>query len=223
MKFIISTDWEMQIRAAVLSVVKNSEAALQDAIDTAVSEASSYLRSKYKTSEIFAPVYEWNKLASFAKDTRILFTAPAFTTTATYATDELASKDGKILKAKSNLAAGAFNAANWDIIADNNSLYFVTAANTTAGYLPTTSEYSAGDTRHPLLLTYTKDIALYHIHSNISPQNIPELRKKRYDDAIAWLNKVSKDLLDADLPLSDTNQPYGSMRFGGNPKYGQRW
>lgn len=223
MKFIITPDWEMQIRAVVLAAVKNSDAALADAIDTAVSEASSYLRSKYDTAKIFAPVYDWSATLSFPKDTRILFSAPAFSATSAYAQNALMSTGGYIYKAKAAIIAGAFNAAQWDNIATNNSFYYVVADNTTAGYLPTTSEYGAGDTRHPLLLTYTKDIALYHIHSNISPQNIPELRKKRYDDAIVWLNKVSKDLLDVDLPLSDESQPFGSMRLGGNTKYGERW
>lgn len=223
MKFITTYDWDMQIRAVVLSTVKNSDAALADAINTAVSEASSYLRSKYDTAKIFAPVYEWNPSNSYPKDTRILFTAQAFNPSSTYTTNQLVSQNGFIYKAKGAVSAGPFNASQWDNIATNNSLYFVTATASTAGNLPTTSEFGLGDTRHPALLMYTKDIALYHIHSNISPQNIPELRKKRYDDAIAWLNKVSKDLLDVDLPLSNINQPFGSMRLGGNAKYSERW
>lgn len=222
--FIIDSDWDMQIRASVLGVVKNSSAALTDAVNTAIEEARSYLRSKYDVAKTFAPIYTWQSEVSYPKNTRILFSATAFSTTATYATDDLVSKDGFIYQAKENITAGVFNATKWDNIATNNSFFYVIATNSTAGILPTDlDEYTAGDTRNPMIVAIIKDIALYTIHSNISPNNIPQLRKDRYDGAIKWLNNVSNDRLSADLPLADTDQALGSMRLGGNTKYSERW
>jgi len=50
----------------------------------------------------------------------------------------------------------------------------------------------AGDNRNQQMVNYLIDIVLYHLHSRISPRNIPELRVKRYDDAIAWLKQCAK-------------------------------
>lgn len=181
MKFIITQDWDMQIRSNVLSAVKNSEAALNDAIDTAVAELQSYLRNKYDVAKVFAPIIAFDNSRSYPKDTRL------------------------------------FDAGS-------QKMYVVIATNSTAGLAITdTSQFTQADTRHPLLLTYCKDIALYHIHTNISPQNIPQLRKDRYDQAISWLNKVNKDMLSLDLPLLDANNPSASFRLGSKSKYSDRW
>lgn len=50
----------------------------------------------------------------------------------------------------------------------------------------------AGDNRNQQMVNYLIDVVLYHLHSRISPRNIPELRVKRYDDAIAWLKQCAK-------------------------------
>lgn len=223
MKFIIESDWEVQIRSAVLNVVQGSADALADAIDTAISEASSYLRGKYDVAKIFAAVYTWDAAKSYPLNTRIVFTAPAFSASSTYLEDALVVYASKIYQAKTALAAGAWNASNWDYVADNYSHFYVVVANSTAGYLPTSVEYAAGDTRDAILLTYTKDIALYHAHSPIASQNVPANRQKRYDDAVKWLDKVSTDKLNPNLPLADSEQPSGAFRLGGNDKYSTRW
>jgi len=80
-----------------------------------------------------------------------------------------------------------------------------------------TTYWTQGDNRSQQLLTFLIDITLYHLHSRISPRNIPELRVKRYDDAIRWLKAVSKAEVTANLPLLKPAQ--GSrIRYGGNVK-----
>jgi hypothetical protein len=223
MKFIIDSDWEMQIRAAVLNVVQSSGNALSDAIDTAISEASSYLRGKYDVAKIFAAVYTYDPTLSYPLNTRILLTAAAFSASATYLEDALVVYNSKVYQAKTSLSAGSWNINNWNYVAENNTHYYVIVANSTAGYLPTSVEFAKGDTRDAILLTYTKDIALYHAHSPIASQNVPANRQKRYDDAIKWLDKVAKDMLNPDLPLLDEEVTSGAFRLGGNDKYSARW
>lgn len=77
--------------------------------------------------------------------------------------------------------------------------------------------YTYGDNRDQQLVQYMIDISLYHIHSRISPRNIPDLRIKRYDDAIAWLKMVMEgDVTSAIPPLQP---PQGKrIRWGGNVK-----
>lgn len=75
--------------------------------------------------------------------------------------------------------------------------------------LPTDSTlWTAGDNRNQQIVKYLLDIALYHFLS-ASPRNMADLRKERYDGnspeqrggAIAWLKRVSKGEVFANLPI----------------------
>lgn len=44
-----------------------------------------------------------------------------------------------------------------------------------------------GADRDPQLLNYIIDICLYHLHTRLTPRNIPEIRQTRYDNAVSWL------------------------------------
>lgn len=57
-----------------------------------------------------------------------------------------------------------------------------------------------GLNRNALLVMYFVDVVLYHIHSRINPQQIPEIRGIRYERAIDWLRDVTKGLITPDLP-----------------------
>lgn len=45
-----------------------------------------------------------------------------------------------------------------------------------------------GDDRHPLLIKYTKDIAIYFLYD--LPETIPAKRLKAYEDAVKWLDDL---------------------------------
>jgi hypothetical protein len=74
-----------------------------------------------------------------------------------------------------------------------------------------------GDNRDQQLVTYIIDIALYHVHSRIAPRNIPDLRVKRYDDAVKWLKMCAKGDVTAEMPVIQPRSG-GRVRFGGNVK-----
>ena len=74
-----------------------------------------------------------------------------------------------------------------------------------------------GDNRNQQLVNYFIDIALYHVHSRISPRNIPDLRVKRYDDAIKWLKMAGRGDITAELPLIQPKQG-ARVRYGGQVK-----
>lgn len=84
-----------------------------------------------------------------------------------------------------------------------------------AGTLPTNITYfTKGDNRSQAMVMYITDIALYHLHSRIAPRGIPDLRIKRYDDAINHLKGYSKGTTTANLtkiqPPSGKRIRYGS-------------
>lgn len=78
-----------------------------------------------------------------------------------------------------------------------------------------------GNERNDMLLQVTANIALYYL-AHWLPQNLAlEGRQELYDNAIAWLTKVSKGGAMPNLPTytnedgdTDTTNP---MRFGGMP------
>ncbi|HWB92100.1 MAG TPA: phage protein Gp36 family protein, partial [Puia sp.] len=82
--------------------------------------------------------------------------------------------------------------------------------------------WQMGDNRCQQLKTYLVDIALYHMHSAIAPKNVPELREKRYDDAVKWLKAAGRGDVTASLPLLQPRQ--GSRnRYGGQIKNNNSW
>lgn len=79
----------------------------------------------------------------------------------------------------------------------------------------------SGDDRNDMLVQVTANIALYYL-AHWLPQSLAlDGRQELYDNAIAWLNKVSKGGAMPNLPTytsddgeTDTSNP---MRFGGMP------
>lgn len=73
-----------------------------------------------------------------------------------------------------------------------------------------------GANRHPLLLTFVKDIAVWHLVVLSNYKADQELRKDRYTRAIAWLKGVQASDIAPDLPRSEDTP--GQITFGSNPK-----
>lgn len=59
---------------------------------------------------------------------------------------------------------------------------------------------ATGAARHPTLLLYTKDIAVWHYIQLANPAVEMELRKYRYEQAIEWLGKVQSGKTNPSLP-----------------------
>lgn len=87
-----------------------------------------------------------------------------------------------------------------------------------AGTLPTnTTYYAAADNRDQQMVMYFIDITLYHVHTRIAPRNIPDIRVKRYDDAIAWLKMCANGDVTPNLPVIKPAQGR-RIRYGGGIK-----
>lgn len=77
--------------------------------------------------------------------------------------------------------------------------------------------WTVGDNRDQQMVTYFIDLTLYHVHSRIAPRNIPELRERRYKQAISWLKDCASGLVTPELPVLQPKQGR-RIRFGGDPK-----
>lgn len=221
--FVLESDFDFQIRSQVLSLVKNTDKGLQDVLKAAQSEMESLLRGRYDVAKIFAPLMPWQHTVVYRQEARILLNAPAWVADGDKPKDTIVLKDGKIYRAKTDVNSDTWESElpSWEEIGKPNDLWYVTADQTTAG-LFSDDEYAPGDTRYPVILMYLKDMALYHIHSNISPQNIPKLREDRYNKAMEWLKMVIKDQANPDLPVLPGRES-GIFKIGSRPKVSQGW
>ena len=83
----------------------------------------------------------------------------------------------------------------------NNAVYEAIAIVSPGAFNPT--EWKLIFMRSPLITMYYVDMVLYHVHTRISPRNVPEMRDDRYRAAIKWLHDVSIGELSPLLPLAD--------------------
>ena len=116
--------------------------------------------------------------------------------------------------------SASYNADEY-VFAPNEIIYRV-LVNNPGNDFNDNSKFAANDPRNKQIVMYAVDIALYNLHSNISPQNIPDLRVKRYDDAIKALTMMMNGQLNPDLPRLE-NTSSGIFRLGSNPKVSERY
>lgn len=80
--------------------------------------------------------------------------------------------------------------------------------------------------RKKQIVMYLVDMALYHLHSNITPDNVPEIRYLRYNRAKEWLKMVADGKISPDLPELETPFENGGSQFfegGSNEKVTERY
>ena len=77
-----------------------------------------------------------------------------------------------------------------------------------------------GTDRNELLVLFCVDITLYHLHSRITPNKVPEIRGIRYEAAIKWLKSVAKGEVSPDLPPNTDSEGnnIATVAYGSNPK-----
>lgn len=109
-----------------------------------------------------------------------------------------------------------------DVIRSNTDVLYTVNTDSPGTDLNDEDDYTKGDPRNKQLVKVVVDIAMYELHSRISPRNIPDLRLKRFEDAMRWLRDVQKEMIVPDLPLIEdiTSQTYGLSE--GN-KTAERW
>ncbi|MDJ1494170.1 DUF1320 family protein [Cytophagaceae bacterium DM2B3-1] len=83
-----------------------------------------------------------------------------------------------------------------------------------------------GTDRNALIVMYAVDILLYHIHSRLTPNQVPQIRMDRYDAAINWLKDAGSGKLVIDLPLKpvvESTTAKGNIIYSGEVKRNNRF
>lgn len=74
---------------------------------------------------------------------------------------------------------------------------------------------ATGVDRNKMILMYCKDIALFHIYSIYNFRRVPEIRDKRYKNALQWLQDVNEQRINPEgLPTNEKT----FVKTGGNEK-----
>jgi hypothetical protein len=109
-----------------------------------------------------------------------------------------------------------------DYVVDTKDRIYLALVDNPGTDLQDATDWQPKDPRNKHLVTIIVALTLYLLFTNTGKQ-LSELRVKRYDDAISWLEKVQKELLSPELPLIDTEQPSGQYIMGSDTKYRERW
>lgn len=113
-----------------------------------------------------------------------------------------------------------------DLVIDNGAYFYAIAVVPNNTLTSDTAYWKAGDNRNAAIKMYLVDISLYHIHANITPDNIPQIRYDRYTRAIEWLEGVAKGTITPNLPHltdSDGADLVPTLIFGSNTKNKNLW
>ena len=83
----------------------------------------------------------------------------------------------------------------------------------------TVAEFAkVGAERNSLLLTFVKDVTIWHFVNSCNVNTSLTLRQERYDGAITWLRRVQKAEVAPDLPELPVAEQVDSIIFSSNPK-----
>lgn len=234
-KFLVKYDFQTLIDEDNLNeLTDTSDRLLEDAMDSAIEKVAGYVRHRYDYDQVFKVVQPYAAAIAFVEDDRVFWSPVAWDASLIYTSGDIISIDTgtaanegeKIYQANATTVADESplnTPGKWGLLADNNTFYTCILEST--GNLPTNATYfTAGDDRNPLIKEITVDIVLYNIHSKISPRNIPDVRRVRYDgtgnlkegdSAIATLMQIQKGIVTLDLPvIVPTVQNTESIAYG---------
>jgi phage gp36-like protein len=84
---------------------------------------------------------------------------------------------------------------------------------------------ASGDSRNRLVVMYMADIALYNMCCSLPGRLAIDIRKQRYDNALAWLQGVSAGKIVPDIPhaASSDGSVASPLVFGSDVKQRNNW
>jgi hypothetical protein len=286
MGYLINKDYSVNIQDANIAQIISADESIRLRGQLAgEAEAQSYLKQKYNIAREFQDLAPFSYSKTYYAFNRAYLDAPAYSTTAGYAINDLVAYLGKVYRASGTLVApaGAFNPASFVLLGNQYDIFNVpppkpefnyeayynigdevyyngkvyeckvqtplldhdtalqyreiknlparnvapddpinglqywgagTAYSVVNEWPNSSSKWAAGDNRDAQMVLYLCDLVLYHLHARIAPRNIPELRVKRYDDAIEWLRMCAEGSVTPNLPLISPKQG-NRVRYGG--------
>lgn len=123
-------------------ITESNQQVKLDVEQSAQAEMISYLAQRYKVKEVFSDTTVFDISLTYKGKNLVEFTAPAFSQTTHYTTNDYTLYNGYIYKCTVVDAHGAFNAVQWNKICIDRQLYYVTLPYNEFDY---TVNYEIGD------------------------------------------------------------------------------
>lgn len=136
----------------ISQIIESNQQIKLDVEQSAQSEMISYLTQRYRVNEIFTDTKSFDITATYNGKQLVEWTAPAFSASTAYVTDDYVLQGGYIYKSIAGSTAHAFNSAEWTQICLDKSLFYVTLPE--AEYVNTIA-YSVGDKVYYNNIEYT--------------------------------------------------------------------
>lgn len=126
-RLLVNTDYLRAIQEdSIQQIIEENEQIRLDVEQSAQSEMISYLSQRYKTNEVFTNTTEFSNSAVYYAKNLVYYTAPAFSASTVYTTDQRVSYLGNIYNSNSGSAAHAFNSSEWTLVCKDGDFFYVT-------------------------------------------------------------------------------------------------
>lgn len=220
--FLTKGDYFSAIEEEDLDIVVNSESVRLEAEIAAQQEIESYLRQRFDVAQLFLDVNLFVYGAAYVVDDNVFIDAEDWDSSVTYSINDLVVRDKKVYFANTgNTNKDPLTESEWTFIGNQYQVFTCTADNTNV--FPNDTSKWGSDPRKKILVRYHVDIALYELHSRVSPRNIPTYRIDRRDDAINWLKSVAdpRKNITPDFPLIVHDENKGNdISWNSAPQFG---
>lgn len=105
-------------------IIEANQQVKLDVEQSAQAEMISYLAQRYKVSEVFSDTTVFSDSVVYYGKNLVEYTESAFNAASTYSQGDRVVYLSKIYEAKTAIAAGVFNAANWTYICADKALFY---------------------------------------------------------------------------------------------------
>jgi hypothetical protein len=227
--FLFRDDYNVLITPEDYNEVTNNDDSLRLLTEVTAQEfVSMYIRQRYDVVKVFKAWATWAIGTTYAIGDYFKYTENVFSATATYSASDRVSYGGFIYSAKAAIStAHAWDITKWNLICNDNLVYTCKVIST--GNRPdNTTYFTQSDPRNAEIVSIMINIVLYRIHSQIVPNNIPELRRiffnsdgqprKMDGSAVGTLMGIQNGDIMLELPIYVDDQQGQNITWGGNMK-----
>lgn len=221
--FLLASDYDAQIRKDILGIITDDTERIRTQAEVAaIEQAKTVLATRHDIDCLFPQLLPYIPTITYAEGNQVIFGGILY--------EALQAATGQ--EPPAPYADGTNYSINDKVIANGQTYTCIQV--TTGVEHPTDPAFWTLDAnlywilstkRNPYLVLVLVDMVLYHIHSRISPNNIPKLRLDRYQEALDWIHEVSmgRATLSECLKTDTEGAATGGLSWGSNQKAGNSW
>lgn len=196
----------------LLRLVELDTSVVQQVVDMAVQLAESYLVKRYDIGLAFPELAPWTASTIYEVGALVVVLPANWSVSTAYAIGAQVTYNGLVyqaLRATTGDAPGAGFKGAWRGIAWP---VMQCATAHTSGSAYDSTKWIMQVRRNAVLLHLVTDIVIYELMARVMPDGMPEIRKDRYEAALAMLSRIATGKQSIELPPAEANT-LGSRRI----------